>query len=83
MDTISPARDIRARRAAQRQGLTLSKTRTRDPRALTYGKWTLTNDTTGEPVPGAHLVPFDVVEKKLGCEEPLNTSNQRRALTDA
>lgn len=37
-------RENRLRLAAQRQGLTLRKSRTRDPRALDYGRYTLTRD---------------------------------------
>ena len=36
-------REQRARRAAKRQGLALRKSRTRDPRALDYGKWVVTD----------------------------------------
>lgn len=37
MNTPENSREIRLRRAAQRQGLSLHKSRTRDPRALGYG----------------------------------------------
>lgn len=43
-------RENRLRRMADRQGLTLSKNRRRDPRALDYGQWTLTTTAAGEPV---------------------------------
>ena len=34
-------REVRARRAAERQGITISKNRRRDPRALDYNTWQL------------------------------------------
>ena len=34
-------RENRARRAAQRQGLRLAKSRARDPRSVTHGRWYL------------------------------------------
>jgi len=34
-------REVRARRAAERQGITISKSRRRDPRALDYNTWQL------------------------------------------
>lgn len=37
--TEEKIRENRLRRAAARQGLTLHKSRTRDPRALDYGRW--------------------------------------------
>jgi hypothetical protein len=38
--------EARVRRMAARQGLTLSKSRRRDPRALDYGIWYLTDATS-------------------------------------
>lgn len=43
---IDKARENRLRRAAARQGLTLTKSRRRDPRALDYGKYSLINLNT-------------------------------------
>jgi hypothetical protein len=37
------SRETRLRRAAQRQGLRLEKSRARDPRSLTYGTYQLVN----------------------------------------
>ena len=39
--TQGKARENRARRAAARQGIHLRKSKTRDPRALTFGRWYL------------------------------------------
>jgi len=33
------SREIRLRRMAERQGLTVRKSRRRDPRAIDYGRW--------------------------------------------
>ena len=41
-------RETRLRRAAQRQGLTLTKSRRRDPRALDYGLYFLALDGSHE-----------------------------------
>lgn len=46
--TEEKVRENRLRRMADRQGQTLSKNRRRDPRAVDYGQWTLTDTTTGE-----------------------------------
>lgn len=41
MDSAEKVREIRLRRMAERQGLTLSRSRRRDPRALDFGKYWL------------------------------------------
>jgi len=41
-----PARTLRLRRMAERQGLKFHKSRTRDPHALDYGKYWLTDVRT-------------------------------------
>lgn len=38
---MSRALELRLRRTAQRRGLSLTKSRRRDPEALDYGLWTL------------------------------------------
>jgi hypothetical protein len=43
-------RENRLRRAAQRQGLTLTKSRRRDPRATDYGTYMLTDTSTNAVV---------------------------------
>lgn len=43
-DQETKVRENRLRRAAQRQGLALTKSRTRDPRALGYGLYALADD---------------------------------------
>jgi hypothetical protein len=44
--------EARLRRAAQRQGLQLQKSRARDPRALTYGTYSLADASTRMQVAG-------------------------------
>ena len=83
MDTITPARDMRARRAAKGRGLHLSKTRCHDPLAPGYGTYSLIDPETGDALPGAYRVPFDVVETMLDAQEPYRRVARRRALTDA
>ena len=47
---MSRARENRLRRRAARQGLTLSRTRRRDPAALDYGLYALLDANTGNLV---------------------------------
>lgn len=47
--TADKVRENRLRRAAERQGLRLVKSRRRDPRALDYGRWEILNGD-GRPV---------------------------------
>ncbi|MBN1527970.1 MAG: hypothetical protein JW895_02855 [Thermoleophilaceae bacterium] len=60
-------RENRLRRAAKRQGLELHKSRTRDPRALDYGRWWLTSAATGDTVAGGGDERWDLqqVERYL------------------
>jgi hypothetical protein len=46
--------ETRLRRAAHRQGLLLQKSRARDPRALTYGTYSLADASTRMQVAGDH-----------------------------
>lgn len=59
----------RLRRAAARQGLQLIKSRRRDPRALDYGGWMITEFSTNTVVVGATPREFsmslDDVERYL------------------
>ena len=43
--------ETRLRRAAERQGLRLDKSRRRDPHALDYGTYQLVDIETGDPMP--------------------------------
>ena len=61
--TEDRAREVRLRRGAERQGLVLQKSRTRDPKALDYGTYVLRDaDTRRQLSPNLSL---DQVEKYL------------------
>ena len=51
-DSSDKVRENRARRAARRQALVLVKSRTRDPRALDFGRYALDHYITGRRVWG-------------------------------
>lgn len=57
-------RENRLRRMASRQGLTLSRSRRRDRRALDYGLYWL-SDTSGSNVTSAAGISLDDVERYL------------------
>lgn len=69
-------RENRLRRAAERQGFMLVKSRRRDPRALDYGLYVLVEDSAGNRTPGAQApisafargegMTLDQVEERLG-----------------
>lgn len=62
-------RENRLRRAARRQGLTLEKSRTRDPRALDHGTYHLRNDAGRIIAKGttraAYGLSLDQIEARL------------------
>lgn len=61
-------RENRLRRAAERQGLKLVKSKRRDPRALDYAGWMITNAQTGSIEAGSHgLLNLDEVERFLNA----------------
>ena len=64
--TAERTREQRLRRAARRQGLSLQKSRVRDPRALDYGKW-IVLDAQGRTL-GRELPDLDAVEGYLNGE---------------
>jgi hypothetical protein len=63
VDQDEKVRENRARRAAERQGLQLTRSRRRDVRALDYGKYWLLRD--GEPVTPTDGVGLDEIEAYL------------------
>lgn len=70
MDTDEKVRENRLRRMAERQGLSLSKSRRRDPRALDYGGWFVTRRTApgwrgNELLTSEHGMNLDEVEAFL------------------
>lgn len=68
--TEDKVREIRLRRAADRQGLKLQKCRRRDPRAIGYNTYQLTDARTDAMVAwgsqSGYGLTLDQVEKALG-----------------
>jgi hypothetical protein len=68
MDSNEKVRENRLRRMAERQGLTLQKSRLRDVRAIGYGTYQLA-DSAGAVVasgsPAGYGLDLDGVEKEL------------------
>jgi hypothetical protein len=72
-DNAEKVRENRLRAAAKRQGLELSKSRSRDPRAIDYGRWLVIDAGSGMVVGGGaggrHDMDLDQVEAYLKGEE--------------
>ncbi len=66
--TEEKIRENRLRRMAERQGLTLTKSRRRDQRALDYGRWHIIEAATGNVVIGGDGFTTDEVEAYLTGE---------------
>jgi hypothetical protein len=64
VDQAEKVRENRLRRMAQRQGLTLSRSRRRDPRALDFGLYWLA-DANGVTVTSEQGIDLDAVEAYL------------------
>lgn len=64
VDQAEKVRENRLRRMAQRQGLTLTRSRRRDPRALDFGLYWLT-DASGANVTPEQGIDIDAVEAFL------------------
>lgn len=64
MDNAEKTRETRLRRAAQRQGLILTRSRRRDLRALDYGLYWLT-DPRGVLMTAEAGTPLDQIERRL------------------
>jgi hypothetical protein len=62
---IDKAHENRVRRKADRQGLTLTKSRVRDPDAPHFGVWTLTRITTHGNVREVAHGTLDAIEQHL------------------
>jgi hypothetical protein len=68
MSNVEKVREDRLRRMAERQGLTLQKSRRRDPRATDYGLYRLLNAATGAPpqwADGTYRFSLDEIEEAL------------------
>jgi hypothetical protein len=63
--TAEKIREDRLRRAARRQGFQLRKSRTRDPRAYTYGVYYLISVNTDRLGSNEHGLSLDEVERFL------------------
>lgn len=64
VDQAEKVRENRLRRMAERQGLTLTRSRRRDPRALDFGLYWLT-DAKGAKVTDEQGVDMDAIEAFL------------------
>jgi hypothetical protein len=53
VSSVNKTRETRLRRAADRQGLRLERSRRRDPRAIDYDRYWLLDLATGDVVAGA------------------------------
>ena len=62
---MSKVHEIKLRRMAERQGLRLSKTRRRDPRAIDYGTWTLSKEHPEATPPPDKFKSLEEVEEYL------------------
>lgn len=65
MESVDKVRENRARRAADRQGLVLVKSRRRDPLALDYQRYWLTDAVGGLVAGGEHGMTLDAIEREL------------------
>ena len=74
VDQAEKVRENRLRRMADRQGLALHKSRIRDPRAIGYGGWFISDQATNAVVAGGHTrngydLDLDDVERYLTGDE--------------
>lgn len=67
MTTDEKTRENRLRAAVARQGFKLSRSRRRDPRAVDYGRYYVTEPTRN--VVEAELTDLDAVERWVNREE--------------
>jgi hypothetical protein len=68
-------RENRLRRMASRQGLAIRKSRTRDPRAIDYGRWAIIDPYADAVVAGTEAIgrphwTLDDVERYLEGDDP-------------
>lgn len=59
---MDKVRENRLRRVAERRGYRLTKSRRRDPRAIDYGKYWITDVKTGSPLTSAGGLSLDEIE---------------------
>jgi len=65
--TEEKTRETRLRRMAERQGLTIRKSRRRDPRAIDYGRWWVVHSNTDRRL--VELTDIDSLERYLMGED--------------
>src|SRR5690349_3790648 len=79
MDTALKTREIRLRRAAARQGLTIHRSRVRDTRALAYGHYHIAQN--GQVIAGGggmgYTMTMDEVERYLNGDRSAETSRRQ------
>jgi hypothetical protein len=69
-DRLDKARENRVRRMAERHGLTLRKSRRRDPRAWDFGSyWLMDADRNALVFPDVHGASLDDMERYLTSDE--------------
>ena len=56
------------RRVLSRRGIVMSRSRARDRASITWGKYLLSNATTGEVVGGGYM-PLDAVERWIDADD--------------
>ena len=79
--TAEKTRETRLRRMAKRQGLELMKSRTRDPRALDYGRWYVHDPLTNSIVAGdPGYMDIDDIERYLLDGDAERRDERRKAI---
>jgi hypothetical protein len=76
MDATDKVRENRLRHPAQRQGLTLAKSRRRDPNAFDYGSYMLVDPNTNAVVASVHETGYGMSLDDI--EEHLTAGKGRR-----
>ena len=84
VSTAEKTRETRLRRMAKRQGLELMKSRTRDPRALDYGRWYVCDPWTNSIVAGdPGYMNIDDIERYLLDGDAERRAERRNAIQQA
>lgn len=74
MTNTNQARELRLRRAAKRQHLSITKSRVRDPRAVDYQRWKVVDIHTNKIVAGDRFgLTLDEVETYLMGDDPTSS----------
>lgn len=78
MDAASKARENRLRAVALRQGLRLMKNTRRDPRAIDYGGWMITDARDYRIVFGGSPEPFNATLDEVEAYLSSDAARERR-----